>query len=1293
MTGPDIGRVAEVIVTTASGTSRRGSGYLVSAGRVLTAAHAVEDGTAVRVRFDADRPGERLLAAEVVFAHPTIDVAVLSVTADAAPPGGPARFGRVGERDAVLRCSAVGFPAFKLREDADGSRYRDSEHVHGTCSVLANRREGTLDLRVPAPAGSWDGMSGAAVFSDGRVVGIVVLHHRSDGPGRLAVSRADRWADRLPAAERRLLERLLHTELRPDRLPDVLPSPPAHPAPAMAPPVPRHFVPRAALGQSLIEALAHGPVSLCGAGGFGKTTLAAWAGRHEEIRERFPDGVLWVRLGPAPTTERTVTVLAGLAAVLTGDAPVIHPDVPSAAHAFRSALAKRRPLLVVDDVWAAADLHPFRGAGATLLVTTRRAGLLDDRDGTEIPVTAMDDDEAAELLGLPDERAVLAPLLRRTGHWPLALGLLSGPVRSLVSSRHAKTAAEAVAELLGELDREGITALDELSEAEAAAGPDTVRGISQTLEVSLADLPESSRERFLQLAAFPRGETVPYRLLQRLWGVSELRARAEGDRFIDRSLASAAPDGAGVRLHDVTHEALRRRAPDLPAAVSTRLLDLLRPEPGWHALRGPDRDFLPTLGFHLDQAGRTAELTALVRDMRFLAVRLAGSGPLALESDLARCGEDPAARELAEVLRREGHLFVGGLSAGDAAVTLEYRLAGLTATPAALRHAAEARPAHGLAALHPPPDRDHEALERSFRARDGDGNCAALHWHPAGELLAVAGDGPAVRFFDRTGLEAGDPIEIADESVALVRWSPDGTHLALVSRRMNPERTRYFHTLRVYEARTRGEVDRLPSPEPGFCWAPDSACLAVVCRGATVDGAGLWQPGSGRAPRVLPGAAPDSTLGRTHLAALDWHPEHGLLAATDGDELSATAGGALLLWADPYGPRLPAVWPYRSLGTGAERKAWRPTAESLAWRPGGRSALVQLPDPLLVDPSAQRVLWRAEPDGHGARWSPDGGRLALRSGSAGDRVRWALWRMPPDADLARGREPVCEAETPVGVLRTGDLGAAWRPDGLAIATTTERRVVRIWRTEPSGRGPAGRRSPRLDAVMWSADGAELAVGDRFAGTWLSVDPDAPQAPWRECPPRPFAGTPGVRRRQQWADMSGTTVLVGPHARHHLLGHTEPGPLRVVDRSRGTTTVLGAEEGRWSWRATCFAPGGDRVVAIGEHPRLGRVLTMWRLTGAAVEPPAARWPGPPREDERNRTVQDVRALSHITVSDDHVAVAGGDIIGLFALADLRRLCWVRTNATVWEVAFAPSGRRLAVVGDAGLQLFAVRGAEP
>ncbi|MFD7608372.1 trypsin-like peptidase domain-containing protein [Streptomyces mirabilis] len=237
MAGLRADRAAEIIVTLPDGQRRRGSGYLVSAGSVLTAAHVIAEATGILVRFDADRPGEWMAGAAVEWAHPGIDVAVLAVSGPSSVAGilTPSAFGRVGERDVELRCSAIGFPRFKLRDDEDGTRYRDSEHVHATCTVLSNRREGTLDLTVTPPAmplglqaSPWEGMSGAAVFSSGRIIGVIGRHHLPDGPGRLAASRADRWTEQLTPDECGRLEAVLGCSLSPDALLDV--APPSSPA-------------------------------------------------------------------------------------------------------------------------------------------------------------------------------------------------------------------------------------------------------------------------------------------------------------------------------------------------------------------------------------------------------------------------------------------------------------------------------------------------------------------------------------------------------------------------------------------------------------------------------------------------------------------------------------------------------------------------------------------------------------------------------------------------------------------------------------------------------------------------------------------------------------------------------------------------------------------------------------------------------------------------------------------------------------------------------------------------------
>lgn len=218
--GLEAERVAEIHVERPHGRpGRRGSGYRVGSGCVLTAAHVVTGPTAsLRVRFDADRPGEWMADARVVLLSEAVDLALLELTAvpPGLPPVAPPRYAAVPEVDEGPRFSAVGFPRFKLRKDPGPGRlvYRDSCHVRGTISVLSNRREGTLELVVEPPADDveperspWEGMSGAAVWCDGALVAVVSAHHRSDGLGRLAARRVDRWYDVLSAAELELLQR------------------------------------------------------------------------------------------------------------------------------------------------------------------------------------------------------------------------------------------------------------------------------------------------------------------------------------------------------------------------------------------------------------------------------------------------------------------------------------------------------------------------------------------------------------------------------------------------------------------------------------------------------------------------------------------------------------------------------------------------------------------------------------------------------------------------------------------------------------------------------------------------------------------------------------------------------------------------------------------------------------------------------------------------------------------------------------------------------------------------------
>ncbi|WP_436996337.1 effector-associated domain 2-containing protein [Streptomyces sp. enrichment culture] len=218
MIGLEMSRVAEVIVGRPGVRGRRGSGYRVTEGYVLTAAHLVEpEASMVRVRFDADRPTEWGCDTRVILHSVPADLALLELDTPRAGAGQDfraPRYSGLPETAVTVPVTAVGFPRFKLREDRgyggrqagepSSGRYRDSCHVDGTVSVLSNRRAGTLEVTVPPPADEvepdrspWEGMSGAPLWSDGAIIGLITAHHRSDGLGRLAAVRVQRWYELL----------------------------------------------------------------------------------------------------------------------------------------------------------------------------------------------------------------------------------------------------------------------------------------------------------------------------------------------------------------------------------------------------------------------------------------------------------------------------------------------------------------------------------------------------------------------------------------------------------------------------------------------------------------------------------------------------------------------------------------------------------------------------------------------------------------------------------------------------------------------------------------------------------------------------------------------------------------------------------------------------------------------------------------------------------------------------------------------------------------------------------------
>jgi len=211
--GLDPRRCVRVMVSSAESTSRVGSGYLISNRMILTAASTVSTPWAdAQAKAEFVYPVPRKVLAMPVFVSSAIDVAVLRVLdGEEIETVTAPRYGRL--EHGVLACQTLGFPRFKLRpiEPGDSAGHqgfaRDSHLASGSVSAWSNLRSGTLSVHVAPPGdmaeseSPWSGMSGAAVWVEDALVGMITSHHRQDGLGTLTATRIDRWYDLLEPDE------------------------------------------------------------------------------------------------------------------------------------------------------------------------------------------------------------------------------------------------------------------------------------------------------------------------------------------------------------------------------------------------------------------------------------------------------------------------------------------------------------------------------------------------------------------------------------------------------------------------------------------------------------------------------------------------------------------------------------------------------------------------------------------------------------------------------------------------------------------------------------------------------------------------------------------------------------------------------------------------------------------------------------------------------------------------------------------------------------------------------------
>ncbi|GIJ68844.1 hypothetical protein Voc01_037610 [Virgisporangium ochraceum] len=169
-------------------------------------------------------------------------------------------------------------------------------------------------------------------------------------------------------------------------------------------------------------------VTVAGPPGVGKTALVVRAAHR--LRWRFPDGQWYVRLGGATSPRDPSDVLADL--LRTSGAADIPERLDARAAAFRSRLADRQVLLVLDDAASAEQLEPLLPgtSGCAVLATARcsLAALAARYPAHELTLDVLPTVDARTLLTRvlragrrQVELALVAELARLCGQLPLAL--------------------------------------------------------------------------------------------------------------------------------------------------------------------------------------------------------------------------------------------------------------------------------------------------------------------------------------------------------------------------------------------------------------------------------------------------------------------------------------------------------------------------------------------------------------------------------------------------------------------------------------------------------------------------------------------------------------------------------------------------------------------------------------------------------------------------------------------------------------------------------------------------------
>ncbi|MFI7542390.1 tetratricopeptide repeat protein [Actinoplanes sp. NPDC049599] len=591
-------------------------------------------------------------------------------------------------------------------------------------------------------------------------------------------------------------------------------TPPDPPAPAPPVPVPAqlpadvgHFTGREdALRLLDLHTGRHGGTPagvsiVTGTAGVGKTALVRhWAHR---ARDRYPDGQLFVDLRGYADDEpqQPLDVLGTFLRALGVAADRVPAALEEAAAAYRTRLAERRMLIVLDNARSAAQVRPLLPGGphCHVVVTSRDSltGLVAVDGARQVVLEPLTAAQAGRLLtGLLGERRVRADaaaaraLAESCAYLPLALRIVCAEL----SSRPGASIAGKVA-ALGAGDRLAALALP----------GDDRPGVAAALRHSYEALPAGARRLFRLLGVAPvRDVTAP--AAAALAGLDPDDGRRLLAILADACLLEEQRPGR-YSFHDLLREYAARLPDPERDQARTRLLD-------WYLARaGAATRLLYPHVWRMEPAPSTKEWTDREAALRWLDDE---------RPNLVACaGHGPYAWRIADTVR--GYLWHGAHLA-------EWRVLAEAGRDAAVRlgdRHAQAAMAQSLALLattrHAP-----DAVERYHVARDLSRRAG---W-PEGEALALGNLG---RTYNDLG-RLTRAVECLEESLAIAGEDGSTSRRAAVTGNLGIVLAELGQLHRAAQLHTRAlELFRAMGARPASATALNNLAMAHWAMGRPAE--------------------------------------------------------------------------------------------------------------------------------------------------------------------------------------------------------------------------------------------------------------------------------------------------------------------------------------------------------------------------------------------------------------------------------------------------------------------------